>query len=317
MLTSLKFCQGSIAKKDFLPALTHFRIEKGTVRGFNGMIALSSPINCDIDCTPEAIPLIKAIQNCKEAITLYMTDAGRLAVKSGSFRVFINCIHEVTPHAEPEGEILSLDCKALFDAVSTLNPLIGNDASRPWSNGILFRGKSAYATNNIIICEYWLGSVFPVEMNIPQAAIDEILRIGVPPVKVQYTETCLTLHYENGSWLRTQLLDNKWPDIGRILNADSNPVNFDNRIFEGLETIKPFCDKRNTVYFTLGSMSTCHDPSDGAVFNVEGMDFQGCYSIPMLQLLKGLAKTIDHTLYPSPALFFGDRLRGAIVGIRT
>lgn len=75
MLTALKFCQGSIAKKDFLPALTHFRIEKGTVRGFNGMIALSSPINCDIDCTPEAIPLIKAIQNCKEAITLYMTDA--------------------------------------------------------------------------------------------------------------------------------------------------------------------------------------------------------------------------------------------------
>ena len=313
MLAELKFVQGAVAKRDFLPSLTHFKINNGFVRSFNGMVALCSPINCDIDCVPEAIPLIKAIQNCKEAITLYMTDAGRLAVKSGSFRVFINCIHEETPHPEPEGEFIDLDCKALLDAITTLDPLVGNDASRPWSNGILFRGKSAFATNNVILCEYWLGSEFPVEMNIPQAAIDEILRVGKVPSKIQYTKTCLVIHYEDKSWIRTQLLDNNWPDFGKILNTKSEPITFDERIFEGLETIKPFADKLNRVYFKEDCLAT-HE--DTASFSLPGLNFSGIYSLPMLQLLKGIAKTIDHTPYPSPALFFGDRLRGAIVGLR-
>jgi DNA polymerase III sliding clamp (beta) subunit (PCNA family) len=316
MLSALKFVQGSVAKKDFLPALTHFRIENGKVKGFNGTIGLCSPITCAIDCTPEAIPLIKAIQNCKEAISLYLTDSGRLAVKSGSFKVFINCFPDVTAHPEPEGEMLELDCKALFNAITTLAPLVGNDASRPWSNGILFRGKSAFATNNIIVCEYWLGSSFPVEMNIPQEAIEEILRIGIPPSSVQFTETCITLHYPDNSWLRTQLLDNKWPDIGRILNADSNPVLLNKTIFEGLEIIKPFSQKNNAFHFSLGSISTTSEISEGASFEIEGLDHFGIYSIPMFQLLKNIVKTIDLSLYPSPALFFGDNLRGAIIGIR-
>ena len=54
MLKELKFVQGAVSSKDFIPALTHFRIENGTVRSFNGLLALCSPIALDIDCTPKA-----------------------------------------------------------------------------------------------------------------------------------------------------------------------------------------------------------------------------------------------------------------------
>jgi len=36
----------------------------------------------------------------------------------------------------------------------------------------------------------------------------------------------------------------------------------------------------------------------------------------MLNLLNGNANSIDWSAYPSPCMFFGDRLRGAIVGMR-
>ena len=45
MLKALKFVQGAVSKKDLVPALTHFRIENGTVRSYNGMLALCTPIS--------------------------------------------------------------------------------------------------------------------------------------------------------------------------------------------------------------------------------------------------------------------------------
>jgi len=45
MLKELRFVQGAVAKKDFVPAMTHFRIEKGTVRSFNGNLAICSPLH--------------------------------------------------------------------------------------------------------------------------------------------------------------------------------------------------------------------------------------------------------------------------------
>lgn len=48
MLKDLKFVQGAVAKKDLLPAMTHFRIENGHVRSFNGQMAISSPVAFDL-----------------------------------------------------------------------------------------------------------------------------------------------------------------------------------------------------------------------------------------------------------------------------
>ncbi|QFR59683.1 hypothetical protein P6F33_gp82 [Pseudomonas phage Quinobequin-P09] len=47
-----------------------------------------------------------------------------------------------------------------------------------------------------------------------------------------------------------------------------------------------------------------------------GFPFEGVYQIEMLKLLKDVAQKIDFSAYPNPCLFYGDRLRGAIVGMR-
>lgn len=88
MLKELKFVQGAVAKKDLLPAMTHFAIEGGHVRSYNGTLALSSPIPFDIDCKPKAGPLVQAIANCNDTVTLSMTPAGKLRIQSGKFWAF-------------------------------------------------------------------------------------------------------------------------------------------------------------------------------------------------------------------------------------
>lgn len=315
MLKELKFVQGSVAKKDFLPSLKHFRIEGGFVRGYNGTLALCSPIPFDIDCTPKAEPLVKAIQNCTETVQLSMTPAGRLSVKSGSFKAFIECVEGETPHVEPEGDHIEMDGAALLATLKALAPFIGEDASRPWANGVLLSGQSAFATNNIVLVEYWVGVEFPHVVNVPRMAIKEMLRINEPPTHAQMTDKSMTFHYPDGRWVRTQLLEVGWPDMRKILDKPSTQTPVDVRLFDGLKVLKPFVDKMGRVLFSETGVRTHHEEGEGAAFAIEPFVGAGVYAIEMLELLQGVANTADFTTYPDPCLFYGDRIRGAIIGM--
>lgn len=316
MFAELKFVQGSVAKKDYLPALTHFCIENGTVRGFNGTLALCAPIPFDINCKPKALAMVQAIKNCNETITLAMTPAGRLSVKSGSFKAFVDCIEGETFHAEPEGARIDIDGKALLTGLKAIQDFIGDDASRPWSNGVLFKGQSVFATNNVILVEYWTGATFPITVNLPRAAIKEIIRIDEAPEYAQATENSFTLHYSNKRWIRTQLLPTNWPDLAKILDCPSTQEPINPQLFEGLEGIKSFADKMGRVTFHNSTVCTSLVEGEGASFEVNGLKHEGSYNVEMLASLQDVAHTIDLSSYPKPCIFYGDRLRGAIIGMR-
>jgi DNA polymerase III sliding clamp (beta) subunit (PCNA family) len=318
MLEELKFVQGAVAKKDFVPALTHFVIEGGKVRGYNGTLALCSPIPFNIACKPKAEPLVRAIANCTETVQLALTAAGRLSIKSGKFKAFVDCLPEgVSPHVEPEGFNVAMDGKAFLQALKVLNPFIGDDASRPWSNGVLLLGQSAFATNNVTLVEYWLGCNLPHPINIPKVAIRELLRLNEPPETVQLTETSISFHFSKERWLRTQLLETDWPDLEKVLNRASQPKPIDAKIFEAIKNLKPFVDKSGRVIFRGdGRISTHNDETEGATYEVESLLEKGIYNIDMLALLEGSCATVDWSAYPGPCMFFGHRLRGAIIGLR-
>jgi hypothetical protein len=318
MLSALKFCAGSVAKKEIVAALTHFAIEGGRVRGFNGTLALSSPIDFNISCKPKAETLIKAIANCEDTIQLALTPAGRLSIKSGVFKAFVDCFNnEETPHVEPEGDRVDFDGEAFFQGIKAVSPFIGADASRLWAQGILFKDKSLFATNNIILVQYWIGVAFPHVVNIPKPAIKEMLRINEPPIYCQIAENSITFHYEGERWLRTQLYNIEWPNLSKILDAPSKQSAFDNDVFKALDVIKPFIDKMGSVYFKEGNVSTHEQADDGASYAVPSMVNEGRFNHTMLSLLEGSVETIDWSTWPAACCFTGckNRLRGAIIGM--
>lgn len=318
MLKELKFVMGALSKKDLVPAMTHFVIEKGCVRAFNGMVALCSPIPFDIDCKPKGETLYRAIENCEEAITLYMTPASKLGVKSGSFRCLVPCIEETAVHPEPEGDRYEVDGAKLLEAFKVLSPAIGDDASRPWQNGVLLKGQSAYATCNVVAIQYWMGVTVPHVVNIPEMAIREILRIGEPPTAMQCTDKSFTFHFTDGRWIRTQLLQTDWPDVDRILDqAGANAQPIDRNIFVALDKLKKFVDKAGRVYFKPGIAHTHLSDEEGSSFEMPDSTMTGIYNWDMLKILDGIAETADFSRPGKPSLFYGAGgfARGAIIGM--
>lgn len=314
MLTSLKFVQGGVSKKDMVPEMKHFAIEGGRVSSYNGVLALSAPIPFDIDCYPKADVLIKAIKNCEGTVKLSLTPAGKLRIVSGDFKALVNCIEKSEVHVQPDGVQIPLDGDGLLKAFKVLEPFVGDDASRPWANGVLLRNNCAYATCNIVLVQYWLGFSLPHVVNIPAAAVREVIRINEAPIHLQMTDKSITFHYADGRWIRTQLFSTEWPDIDPILERPSMPQPVDERIFDALARLKGFTDKSGRVMFGAGKVYTHDDEEEGGSVEVPGSTMQGIYTLDMMMLLKGIATHADFSTWPKPCMFSGGMLRGAIIG---
>lgn len=316
ILDALKFVQGAVAKKDLVPELMHFRIEDGRIKGYNGSLALCSPIEVDMCVTPRATSFVKAIQTCTETIQLNMTEKGRLSVMSGTFRALIDCIEdEAYPELHPSGEWFDFD----FDIVASLKkiaPFISEDASRPWSRGVLIKGSSAYATNNVVAVELWLGSPCPIEVNIPRSAVMELIRIGEEPTGIQVAHNSITFHYEEGRWLRSQLLSLEWPDVTQLLEAPSAPQPVSKEFFSALSSLEPFVGEVGALYFREGSVSTSPNEDEGASQKLEYAIGPCAFHHKQLALVGSVATKVDWSTYPGPCLFYGKGLRGALIGIR-
>ena len=319
MLDVLKFVLGSVAKKDFIPELQHFVIKDGVIRGFNGTLAICAPFKFAVDCAPRADLFVRAISNCgeTEAIDLSMLENGKLSIKAGKFKANVECVaFEDLPHALPEGEPMAIDGPTLLAAFECLEPFIGNDASRPWSAGILLRGQSAFATCNVILVERWLGCPIPHAINLPKTLIREMLRIKEPPISAQVSETSITFHYNDGRWLRSQLYSTEWPDLEKVLNRPvvNPPKPLQQEVFDALTILKPFTDKAGRVYLKDGKISTHATDDEGAAIETPSITDEGIYNMHMLEILNGRVDGIDLSSWPLPCMFFGNNLRGAIIG---
>ncbi|AUR88732.1 hypothetical protein NVP2117O_54 [Vibrio phage 2.117.O._10N.261.45.E9] len=316
LLKTLKFVQGAVARKDFVPALTHFRIKDNEIVGYNGKMALGGPIDLDLDVTPKANPLIRAIEACEDIVAMHVTKTGRLGIKSGKFRAYIEMIENaVFPEIRPEGKVYDMD-ETFYPAVKALAPFVAEDASRPWATGMLFRGSSVFATNNIVLVEQWVKNPFPVDINIPRATIKEILRIKEAPQQVRISEQSITFMYEGGRWLRSQVSSLEWPDLGKVLDQPSHPQSFPKDFFTVVESMRHLTDEFDRMFFKDGHITTSLTEEQGSAYEMNGLPETGVFKNRQLASLEGVAHKIDFSLYPKPCIFYGDKLRGAIIGMR-
>lgn len=320
MLETLRFVRGAVAKKDYVPALTHFCIHNKRVTGYNGRFALSAPIDCELDVLPKAEPFVRAIERCTTHDTsLTATANGKLVIKSGKFRAAIDCSTE--PFTHPTHPTAVRECGMILDALRHLEPFISDDASRPWSRGVLFKGQSAYATNNVVLAQYWLDAPVVLPFNIPVGSVRELLRIGEEPDALAADETCATFYYSGERWLNTLLYSTEWPDVEGLLQqcfngAENRPI--PRELWEACEHLAPFVDALGRVYLYDGQARTVPTAAEG-----EGASYQmppgmtGIFNVKHLSSLQGVALGADFARTTGqPVPWLGGRLRGVITGMR-
>jgi hypothetical protein len=197
MLQALNFVRGAVDEKGVLPVLTHVHCEGGTLQAFNGRVALEAPVDS-------------------------LTDAGKVRVSKGKFRALIA---QATGFPRQEFiEPQTASPAGLLPALQTLRTFISHDASRIWSLSVLLSHGWAYATNNVVLARVPLP--FEGEANIPVYALDELLRIGEPPLGVEFHDGIMHVSWPNGRRMRSNTVDGGWPDVAHMMAkaADMQPI---------------------------------------------------------------------------------------------
>lgn len=315
MLKQLQFVRGAVNKYKMDMALSHFVIRDGRVTGYNGVLAISSPIPVPLDCQPDAQALIKAVGNCKAAVELSMTPGGKLRLKSGNIRVLIPTYADVIPEVEPEGEQVAVRGPALLEALRKLVPFVGtDDSSNQWANGILFNGGSAFATNNHVLVECWVDSLFPQAANVPLTTVREILRVAEPPTHVSMGNGNMTFYFEGDRWIRTQLYSSEWPTATSGMPTARDKLKaLPHGFWDAVEVCRDFKDDRRRIYLDDDHLRTSVDDDEGAHVHCVGAGV-GIYNVEHLWLLKDHIIAAD--LSAQPGKFMGDKIRGLISPMR-
>lgn len=316
---ALKYVIGAVARKDLVENLCHLLIRDGHAVAYDGLLSMSTPIDIDLHAKPHAKTMLKAIQACddEQAIALHMTPANRLAVRSGPFRAYVPCLDNECDMNQPmpEGEHVEITPR-LMDSIRALSPIMGIDASRPWAQGLRLCGNSTFATNNILLAEYWHGSNFPHEIIVPADAVAELLRINKHPTHAQVTHNSVTFFFEGERWLRTQLVEGDWPvaQVQQLLDMGGTPVALPQGFFDALRKLKPFVDDGDGVRIYADRMTTTNEEQSGAAVELSSSAEMAHFNINQLLLLENIAGRIDLTQHPKACYWQGNMVRGVIIG---
>jgi len=314
-LDALRFTASAVNAKSPVTEMTHFLIDNGQVRTTDGTLSLGSPIDLDLSCAPHADTLMRAVKSCSDVVSLTLTPGGRLSVKSSKFKALVPCISvdDCSYHQKPSGMPADIPGDVILKAFNRLAPFVATDGLRPWANGIMLRGSSAFATNNVVLVEAWLGAELPLTANIPLSAVKAVIAQKQPPTRVTMDAQSITFFYESGRWIKTLLYEDDWPPVERILNEDCDPKPLPDELFNGANAISKFASG-DKVYFRNGSMCSSPHDEEGATYQVQGLAENGKYNIEALKLLQGVATQADFDRYPKNALFFGENIRGVLIG---
>jgi hypothetical protein len=153
------------------------------------------------------------------------------------------------------------------------------------------------------------------EMVLPKSFVAALLNVGKEVVQFGYSGTSCTIWFVDGSWVKTQLYAESWPDLNKILNVKSNPVALPEGFYKALNAIQPF-SKSGNVYFENGCLRSHRDLSEGASYEVDVMKGP-CFNIKELKRVESFIDTIDFYSHNAAYFFSKDNtVRGAVMGVR-
>jgi hypothetical protein len=317
LLQALQFLS-AVTKDVGEPYETHVHLQNHWATAFNPFIAAGHPIEEEIYTFPNNQKMIAALSKCGENFAITQLDNTRLAITSGKFKAMVPCLDPTMFQPPiPDNPIAEIDDK-FKHALEVVTPIVSEEGYKVHLCSIYMNGYSVISTNGAIAFEYWHGLNLPPGIALPKAFQKALSKIQYKLVRFGFSQSSITAYFENGSWLRSQLMAEKWPieTMNKILNKECNLQPIPTDIWVALDAVKPFADE-GIVYF---NNQTLFAKNETASYEVADLPNGPVFSIKNLEMIKAHAKKVDFfAAGPGDAsmlMFYGDNIRGVVMGMR-
>lgn len=322
LLEALNFIE--VGTNDVLPWHSVVRLSGNMAVSFNGQIAASHPIVEELTLCPQLDRLKMALQRCGKSLVISETPNGQLSVKGDKLRALVPCLKaEDLPAIMPDtpcGEIGDI----LKEAFKVCNSLASEAGERVIEASLLLDANVCTATNGHVMLQFWHGINLPPHMVLPKLFTAAVAKQEKPLTGFGFSwgndgnVASVTFWFEGGAWIKTQCYQDRWPDIGKVIDVQTFPVEAPKELFEGCEAVYNFSDNKSVHFIDNAVMS--HDTDlAGAQYEVKGLQGGQCFNGDYMKKIAPFAKTIDLTTLPGKMYFFGGEpanpVRGVVMGI--
>jgi hypothetical protein len=310
LLSVLRFV-GSATKQIGEPNTQHFYIGEQWCIGHDGIVEIGSPIADDLKACPNAAHLIDAVARCKGVLNITQLDNNRISVKGEKLRVTIPCLDPsafvVLP---PDNPVANID-ERLRVAFKAVAPIASDNAQSVVAASVLLRSGSVVATDRSVMLEYWHGIDLP-ELAIPKHFLSVLLKTEKKFAKFGFSANSATFWFEDGSFMRTQLYSEPWPDSwSGIMSSDaSQAVPIPAGFWEAFDAVAPFSED-GFVYFRKDKLASSDNEAIGAEHDCPGVPAGPAIAVKRAKWVAPYAKVIDFSR-DNKMDFFGENVRGTV-----
>lgn len=313
LLKALKFVALAQEKDSSLPYQTHCRIGHKKVMAFDGILAACAPIPDELDHCPNTHKLIAALERISGQYSLAAVQEHQLTIKSGSFRANIPCIGlsdiQIVHPDNPVGAFNDKFKQALIKA-----GLFTTEGAQTVTGASLrIESNSVVGTNGKVIIEAWHGIHMPSGLLLPKSFANALVRIDTPLQSFGFSEGSFTAYFEDGCWLKTQLYQETWPNVGKFLDETKSATAIEppKEMFDAIKAVAPHSEG-SFVYFGQDQIQSHRDEKIGATFQCAGILPGQSVDHKIMNVLEPIIKRVDLLSNPRMIVFFGENVRGVI-----
>jgi len=315
LIQALKFI--SVAQREVgSPTQCFCQLSDGKAIASDGILTASHPIEEELNAKPHTGKLLSALNHCGKNLSITQLENRSLSIRSGKFFVYIPCYGDEFPILTPDEPQIAItdSIKIGFEKIAQLT----QDAAQTVINSsIQLHSGSMLATNSIVALEYWHGIDLPT-MNIPKPFAAAVIGVGKKLKAMGFSQSSVTFWFEDDSWLKTQVYAEPWPDINYVFDMPKGMIVIDLPIkfYEALHCIEDFCEEgrdKGTTYLSESGMRSHPTEGQGAFYELKGLN-KVSFNIKQLKNIQRCCKKIG--IGDNTAWFFGDNLRGRIMGVK-
>lgn len=308
LLKALRFV--ALAQKDDGTVLQrHCVLNGGWLAATDNVRTMGVKVAGTLEACPQTKRLIAALERCEGAVTIAQEDADRLSVVSGRLRVKVPCVEldgMQMAWADPLAEPLTNEFVTALRSIAH----IANDTGMTIQTAsVLCTGPTVKATNSQILVEWFHGLNTPDYWVLPASSVDALCKIDKKLVGLGFSGRSATFYFDDESWLRTQLFEDKWPNTETLWalssTTESKPIL--DKFFDSVSTLSAFSENgfvefNENLLTVLGSQK-----ADKAEIELEGLEKGPTVKIKNLMLVSKIAKTMQFT--DRKMYMFGDKCR--------
>lgn len=326
LVARVKWITDAVSDKDMgTGALSSYLIRNGNIHAADGRMVVATPFPFEgPECLVPAEPFENVLINRPEGDFTWDRELDRLVLKRGRFKGRIKTLpidSWVQPTDLPVG--LTDIPDGLVHGLTQLLPFVSENATKPWATCFALVGGCMYASNNIAVARVPFECGIPGEYLIPCWVGEFIIKRAEGLVAWACEEQRITFLWEDGSWMRSSLIVDKYPPVKPVLDKFFAGQEVDVEITpawrKALRRIGKIAEdavvrlRPDECAGSTGEVLSVEDDAGAPV--PEGLT-ETVWDIRYLEPVVAVATHWNPRLYPNPAPWRGVGIEGIIAGRR-